>query len=374
MSALEGITVVEVSTRVAGAYAAKLLADFAAETIKVEPSGGCPLRQVGPFAGERSTLFDYLNTNKKSVELELDGPAGRVLLNRLLQRADALVTDMTPDRARDLGLDPATITRAHPHLVYCTITPYGWNAPPDRQNLRAINVMNASGWAYHTPSETPADKPPLKGAGRFMPDYEGGLEAALAMSASLLRKRQTGQGQWIDISEVATLLSRADGVLGRMLAGEQEPGPERTRYDMGGPGATFACADGFVFLVMTSGAHWKGICALMGNPDWTAGFPADWLEFHCTADRVAAFRARFAEWLLTQAKDQVAEAAQKLGVALVQVNTAADLPGHPQYRHRGYFQELAGRSYPTVPYRLTASPVRLRSPAPACGEHQGEIA
>jgi crotonobetainyl-CoA:carnitine CoA-transferase CaiB-like acyl-CoA transferase len=236
-----------------------------------------------------------------------------------------------------------------------------------------INVLNASGWAYHTPSESAADKPPLKGPGRFLSDYEAGLEAALAVSASLWRKRKTGKGQFIDISAVTTLLSRTDCVLGRMLAGEQEPGPERTRYDMGGPGSTFACADGFVFLVVTSKAHWLGLCRLMGEPEWARHFPEDWLEFHCTAARVNEFRRHFSAWLLGQSKDAVSEAAQKLGVALVQVNTAADLPAHPQYQHRGYFQSLGGVAYPTVPYRMSGSPVRLKTTAPGLGAHQAEL-
>lgn len=365
---------VEVTARVAGAYAARLLADFAAETIKVEPPGGCALRKVGPFANGRSTLFDYLNTNKKSVELDLTAAGDRPLLGRLLARADALLTDLSRAQAAAWGIVPEDVLAAHPHLVVCTITPFGWAAPANRQNLQPINVMNASGWAYHTPSETAPDKPPLKGAGRFMPDFEAGLEAALALSASLYRKRRTGKGQFVDVSEVATLLSRADGVLGRMLAGEQEPGPERTRYDMGGPGSTFACADGFVFLVMTSAAHWKGMRALIGNPAWTQEFPDDWLEFHCTPDRVSEFRKHFSLWLRDQAKDRVAEEAQKLGVALVQVNTAADLPQHEQYRHRGYFQRLNDQLFPTVPYRMSGSPVRLQSAAPDPGTNQQDLA
>ena len=181
-------------------------------------------------------------------------------------------------------------------------------------------------------------------------------------------------GQAIDISEVAVQLSRADCVLGRMLAGDAEPGPERTRYDMGGPGAAFACADGHVYLLMTTRAHWRGLCALMGDPDWAAAFPEDWLEYHCTPDRVADFRRHFRIWIATQAKDVVAQAAQQAGVPLVQVNSAADLIDHVQYRHRGFFQPLDGALHPTIPYRMSASPVVLHSPAPTPGADQAMLA
>jgi crotonobetainyl-CoA:carnitine CoA-transferase CaiB-like acyl-CoA transferase len=143
---------------------------------------------------------------------------------------------------------------------------------------------------------------------------------------------------------------------------------------MGGPGAAFACADGHVYLLMTTRAHWRGLCALMGDPDWAAAFPEDWLEYHCTPDRVADFRRHFRIWIATQAKDVVAQAAQQAGVPLVQVNSAADLIDHVQYRHRGFFQPLDGALHPTIPYRMSASPVVLHSPAPTPGADQAMLA
>lgn len=370
MSALAGLTIVETAERVTGEFAARLLADFGAEVIKVERPGGAPTRSIGPFHEGASTLFRYLNTNKKSVQLDLDKREDRSLLDRLLSRADALIDDHTPDWCKARGLALAN----YPDLVHCSITPFGQAAPSHWQIARPINVMNAGGWAWHTPSESAPDQPPLQGAGRFMSDYEAGLEAALCVAASLLNHRRTGEGQTIDISEVAVQLSRADGVLGRMLAGEAEPGPERTRYDMGGPGATFACADGHVYLFMTTRNHWHGLCALMGDPDWAMAFPDDWLEYHCTPERVADFRREFRAWIADRHKDQIAQAAQQAGLPLVQVNNAADLIDHPQYRHRNYFQSLDGALYPTVPYRMSRTPIRLHGPAPSLDAHQGAVA
>jgi crotonobetainyl-CoA:carnitine CoA-transferase CaiB-like acyl-CoA transferase len=364
MTALTGLRIIELTARVAGDYAGKLLSDFGAEVIKIEPPAGAPTRAIGPFADGKSIVFSYLNTNKKSVMLDGGQEADQAVLHRLLASADAVIDDHSVT---------LPFHKMHPHLIYCAITPFGQAAPKEWQQASSPGIMNASGWAYHTPSESPHDQPPLGGAGRFLADFEGGLQAALCISASLLRKRTTGLGQFIDISQVETLLNRADCVLGRMLAGEQEPGPERTRYDMGGPGASFACADGHVFLLMTSRAHWKGLCTLMGDPEWARAFREDWLEFHCTTGAVAQFREEFRLWIAGQAKVTVSEAAQKLGVALVPINTAADLPGNEQFVHRGYFQELGGVSYPTVPYRMSASPVTLSSAAPELGAHLAEF-
>ncbi len=372
MNALSGITVIEIANRVSGEYCGKLLADFGADVIKVECSGGAPTRGLGPFHHGKSTLFAYLNTNKKSVVLDLDTAEGRAGLDRLLARAHVLIDDHDETWGQSHELTLASIAANYPEMVHCIVTPFGHGAPAEWQIARPLNVINAGGWAYHSPSECAPNKPPLKGAGRFLSDYEAGIDAALAILASLQRLRWTGSGQFIDIAEVKVQVNRNDCVLGRMLAGEAEPSSARTAYDMGGPGASFATRDGHVFLLITTRVHWQGLCALMGNPLWTNAFSADWLEFHCTPDRVAEFRQHFRKWCAGQLKEPISEAAQKLGVAMVPVNTAADLPGNAQFQHRGFFQELAQKRYPTVPYKLTATPVQLTSTAPAPGQHQAE--
>lgn len=378
MTALKGILIVEIAERVSGEYTAKLLADFGAEVIKVERPGGAPTRHMGPFKNGESALFAYLNANKKSVMLDLEKPEDRARLDQLLARANALIDDHDEAWGEARGLGYPAVSTAYPQLVHCVITPFGQGSPPEWQKARSINVLNAGGWAYHSPSETPRDKPPLKGAGRFLPDYESGIDAAMCVLASLHRQRKTGAGQFIDISEIEVQLNRIDCVLDRMLAGDVEPSHERTAYDMGGPGTSFACKDGHIYIFMTTKTHWLGLCGLMGNPEWTATFRDDWLEFDCTKDNVARFRDHFTAWIAQQEKIPITEAAQKAGVAMVPVNTAADLPQHEQFIHRGFFQEAEhpafGKvSYPTASYKMSATPVRIVTPSSALGADNEEL-
>ncbi len=374
MSALKGLVVVEVAERPAGEYAGKLLADLGAEVIKVERPGGAPTRAMGPHKDGKSAVFGFFNSGKKSVVLDLAKAGDRTTLERLLARANALIDDHDEVWGGQRGLTSDAVAVAHPHLVHCIITPFGQGAAPEMQNALPINVINAGGWAYHSPSEAKPDKSPLKGAGRFLPDYESGIDAAACLLASLHRQRRTGQGQFIDIAEVEVQLNRIDCVLDRMLAGEAEPSNERTAYDMGGPATCFACQDGHVYVFMTTKTHWKALCDLMGNPAWAAEFPEDWLEFHCTKERVEQFRTGFRPWIAQQAKLPITEAAQKAGLAMVPINTAADLPQHEQFQHRGFFQEVDGLLYPGLPFRLSASPARIAGPAPALGANAGELA
>lgn len=378
MSALTGLLLIETAERPAGEYTGKLLADLGAEVIKVEGPGGSPTRGMGPFRDGESTLFAYLNTNKKSVVLDLENPEDRAALDRLLARANGLIDDHDEVWGELHALASAQVAAAHPHLVHCIVTPFGQGAPPEWQACQPINLTNASGWAYHSPSETPHDKPPIKGPGRFFADYEAAIDAALCIAASLLRQRKTGKGQFIDISQDEVLLNRIDCVLDRMLAGDVEPDMERTAYDMGGPATSFACKDGHVYLFMTTKVHWKGLLSLMGDPAWANEFREDWLEFDCTRENVKKFRDLFRPWIAQQDKVAITEAAQKAGVAMVPVNTAPDLPVNEQFQYRAFFQQaehptFGTVSYPTAPYRMSASPVRIASPAPALGANSDEI-
>jgi crotonobetainyl-CoA:carnitine CoA-transferase CaiB-like acyl-CoA transferase len=365
MSALTGFRVVELADSVAGEYCGKLLADFGAEVIKVEAPGcGSSTRALSPIVGgaaggDGSALFAYLNTNKHSVALQATDPR----LAELIGTADAVIDDGAVSWADRF-----------PDVVFCSITPFGQNAAPEFANAKSINVFQASGWGYHTPSHPDANKPPLQGPGRFMADYEAGLEAALCVAAALFGRLHTGRGDVIDVSQHAVLVSRADCILGRLITGEVPALGARDDYDQQGPASFFACADGFVYLYMTSRAHWLGVKKLMGQPDWLDEFEDDWLEFSVTAEKVARFQQGFATWVRGLAKEKAADEAQRLGVPLVPVNDAADLHDSPQYRHRGFFQNvshpvLGDAAYPTVPYLLSASPAEISTAAPSLGQH-----
>lgn len=365
MSALTAFRVIELAGSVAGEYCGKLLADFGAEVIKVEaPGRGSPTRAMAPRLAEGcegSALFAYLNTNKQSVVVDAER------LGQLIGGADAVIDDGDTDGAQ-----------RHPGVVFCSITPFGANAPAEYANAKSINVFHASGWGYHTPSHPDPTRPPLRGPGRFLADYEAGLEAALCVAAALFGRLHSGGGEAIDVSQQAVLVSRADCILGRLVTGEVPALGTRDDYDQQGPASFFACADGFVYLYMTSRAHWLGVKQLMGRPDWLDDFDDDWLEFSVTPDKVATFQRGFAAWVRDLSKETASDEAQRLGVPLVPVNEAADLHRAPQYVHRGFFSTvshpvLGDAAYPTVPYLFGATPAEIISAAPTLGQHTASV-
>jgi crotonobetainyl-CoA:carnitine CoA-transferase CaiB-like acyl-CoA transferase len=383
MSALAGFRVLELAEGVGGEYCGKLLADFGAELIKLEKPGcGSPTRRLGPFAPagkdpERSGLFAYLNTNKHSVELDVSAPTARDKLEQLLNHVDVVIDDHPAGWLEAIGLDPDKVDKQRPALVLCSITAFGQEPPPERRHAQDLTVFHSSGWGYHTPSGAGKEQPPLKGAGRFLPSYEAGLEAAMCIVAALYERADSGLGRFIDIAQHEVLASRADYVLAQMVAGDMAVSAERTAYDLHGPAGIFPCRSGFAYIWMSAPAHWDALRLLLGNPQWMESFPDNWLERECTPERVAQCRAHIAAWLESQDRHEVAAAAQKLGLTVVAVNNAGDLVCSPQYEFRGFFSAVdhpvqGAALYPTVPYRLSETPARIESPAPLLGQHTDE--
>jgi crotonobetainyl-CoA:carnitine CoA-transferase CaiB-like acyl-CoA transferase len=380
VSALSHLRIIELSNGVTGEYCGKLLADFGAEILKVEtPGTGSDTRRRGPFAAaadarEASGLFAYLNTNKRSVCLDINTGRGKGDLHTLIEGADAIVDDHPSGYLESLGIGPAGIGARYPRLIVCAITPLGYDAPATMQKAYGLNVFHSSGWGYHSPSEPELGKPPLQGAGRFHVDYESGLSAALALAAAVHWRGSSGRGQFLDVSQQQSMASLSDYVLGQMVAGTMEVSTRRQAFDLRGPATFFQCLDGYVYLWLSEPGHWNGLRTLLGEPTWMLDFPERWLELHLNEERIQRCRAHIAQWMKGQHKLEVATRAQKLGVPVVPVNTAKDLFESEQLQFRGFFAQIEhptlGRlRYPTVPYRLSATPARIARPAPLLGEH-----
>jgi crotonobetainyl-CoA:carnitine CoA-transferase CaiB-like acyl-CoA transferase len=383
VSALADLRVLELSSGVAAEYCGKLLADFGARVIKVEATaGGAKTRAMGPFAAgadsrEGSGLFAYLNTNKQSVALDAASPRDHEALRSLIDTVDVLIDDHPKGWLEDLGVDPATCSTRRPAFIVCSITPFGYEAPAALQIARSINVLHGS-WGYHSPCHADPAKPPLSGVGRFLPDYESGLVAALALAAAVYWRESSGCGQFIDISQQASMASLVDYVLGQMVAGTMEVSARRQAYDLGGPATFFECRDGYVYLWMSEPGHWSGMSTLMGEPAWMREYPERWLELNITPERIDRCRGEIAGWMKDQNKSEVASRAQKLGVPLVPVNTMEDVFRSSQMEFRKFFAQiehptLGKLHYPTVPYRLSATPARIDRPAPLLGQHTDEV-
>lgn len=207
-AALAGVRVVELAGGIAAPFAARLLGDFGAQVVKVEPPGGDPLRQDGPAmpGAGHSALFEYLNWNKRGFAWSLDGSE----LDTLLTGADVLVHGLAPRELQDRPeLAPAALRERHPHLCVLAISDFGWSGPYATWNgsdlvLQAMGgIMSFSGLREREPL-----KPGLRQA-----YYCAGLNGAYAAMAGLLRTRRDGRGALLDLSVLEVVASELVSVL-----------------------------------------------------------------------------------------------------------------------------------------------------------------
>ena len=266
--ALQGVRVLDLTQHVAGPYCTKLLADFGADVIKVERPQGDSARSLPPFAGdephqERSLLFAYLNTNKKSITLDLKTATGKSLLHRLLADTDIVVENFTPRVMPSLGLDYDSLSAINPSLVMVSISNFGQTGP--YRDYKAADIVHYAlgGLMYIFGS---ADREPLKHALR-QTQFKAGTNAATAALIGWYHQQFTGEGQHIDISiqECVASALRDTTSLYTYVGSTRQRQPAYTG-DM--PRSPVPTKDGYIVPIHFGGAvDWDGVADFIDAPD-----------------------------------------------------------------------------------------------------------
>ena len=369
---------VECGELVAAAYAGKLLADLGAEVIKVEPPAGDAARRRGPFPDgtpdpDRSGLFLYLNTNKRSIALDTSSAQGHAALATLVRDADVLIHNLPPAAMPAQGLDYAALSALNPRLVMASITPYGLTGSRRDWQATDLTLWNAGGIAYLNGGgyEAP-DLPPLKPYGA-QAEYQGGLNAAIAALGALLARRHTGHGQHVVVSIQQALAAILE------LTFEYWPYQGLIASRLGRkpiqPLDFLECRDGWVFICCVEEHQWQEFIRMIGSPEW-AGIElfADRLSRGANWDALKLF---LQEWASEQSVAEVYAAAQQRRIPFAPVSTMGDLLASSHLKARGFFATLdvpgARVTVPGAPYKLSATPWTIRRPAPRLGEHTAEV-
>ena len=198
---LDDLKVLDLSQGLAGPICAKILADFGADVIKVEPPAGDTARRMAPHAGneahpEKSLIYLLANLNKRGIRLDLEKPEGRELLRRLAHASDVIVESFVPGFLASIGLDYATLAQENPRLVMVSITPFGQTGPYRHFQSEEIVTYALSG--IMSISGT-SDREPLKHGG-MQSQYEGGLCGSVGALAAIYARDFCGEGQQVDIS------------------------------------------------------------------------------------------------------------------------------------------------------------------------------
>jgi len=406
---LAGMVVVELATGIAGPYAGKLLADYGADVIKVEPPEGDWSRREGARIGERpapetSPLFLHLNNNKRSVVADLglgggaaagvaevsagaadpsgdmaDTSAGlgidadRVLVRTLLAGVDVLIESGRPGELAALGLDIEELRRINPRLVVTSVTPFGQTGPYAQLDGAEIVAYAMGGPMLATGDP---DREPIKMAGNVV-QYHCGSVAALATLAAVTMSEASGQGTHVDVSNFETQASSIDR-RATLNVGYQYDGLRGHRSGGGRvgpiPAGIYPAGDGYSQVVFAP--NWMSrVADMLGDEDLIEHIAKpDWFDDDEVPDllNTALFM-----WTLQRTKQQTMTDAQARQLAITPVNSTTDVLADAHFRERGFWQTwdhpvVGSYEAPGPQFRMAQGWLPRRRP-PLLGEHTDEI-
>ncbi|MCC6236471.1 MAG: CoA transferase, partial [Dehalococcoidia bacterium] len=373
--------VIDLTWYTSGPFCTRLLADYGADVVKVEPPGGDPARMLAPFYKdepglERSGLFLFLNTNKRSVVLDLRTEEGRAGLLDLVRGADVLVENFSPGTMERLELGYDRLHAVNPRLVMTSISNFGQDGPyRDWQGMDLTlyamgGVMYASGEREHEP---------LKVAGRQTGFYTG-MVGALATMTALRAAEASGEGEHLDVSIFETAAHSIDLRLARLMqyqfSGKYSGRPVLASNIGGG---VVPCADGW-FMLGAGPARLDTVIRLIGMPELL-----EQPEYATVAARVQPGRAEeflgyLLPWTMSHTKTEILQGCMEHGVLGAPVNTIADMLEDANFVERRFFQEIehpvtGPLTYPGYHFQLRREgvPMPERRPAPLLGQHTDEV-
>jgi formyl-CoA transferase len=382
---LAGLKVVELGQLIAGPFAAKTLADFGAEVIKIEPPasgdapGGDPLRQWRLLHHGTSVWWQVQSRNKKSVALDLKDAASRDLVRVLIDEADILVENFKPGVMEGWGLDYASLSSRNPGLVMLRISGYGQTGPyRDRPGFGV--VAEAMGGLRHLTGE-PGRVPVRVGVsiGDTLASLHGVIGILMALQhrhASVSAEAPKGRGQVVDVALYEAVFNCMESLLPeysafgavREAAGSALPGIA--------PSNAYACADGWVLVAGNGDSIFRRLMKAIGRDDLGAD-PALAGNAGRVA-RVAEIDAAIGAWTVSRGVAVVLDVLNAANVPAGRIYTAKDIADDPHYRARDMIQRVTtadgfALDVPGIVPKLSLTPGAITRPAPTLGQDNDAV-
>ncbi|MBN2074316.1 MAG: CoA transferase [Dehalococcoidales bacterium] len=377
--AFDKLKVLDLTEGIAGPYCTKLLADFGAEVIKIEkPGTGDWTRSTGKSTGDKQELensgtYFYLNTNKKSVTLDIRSEEGLEILKGLIKDSSILVENFEPGQLAALGLTEELIKTLNPKIIITSISAYGQTGP--YRDYKATNfTVYAAGGAMYTqrPGTKPMDRPVVEGG--YQAEYSTGLLSYIATVSALINRNKSDKGMSIDISAMESVASTLMGHVAEYsyLGLSRRTSPFAIHgYPIG---YSVPCKDGWISLTPGVGGA-PNIAFLIEKPDLQDDpLLADTRTRMANPEKLDELMT---PWLKDRGKWEVTKAAQELRLAFTPVLNPEEVMSDEQIKAREYFAEadhpVMGKvKYPGAPAKLNGSPWQAGR-APLLGEHNDEI-
>jgi formyl-CoA transferase len=379
---LAGLKVLELGQLIAGPFAAKTLADFGAEVIKVEPppdpgrphlGGGDPLRKWRLLKDGTSVWWQVQSRNKRSIALDLKDNDAQDIVRRLARDADVLIENFRPGALEGWGLGPDTLLALNPRLIVLRISGYGQTGPyRDRPGFGV--VAEAMGGLRHLTGEP--GRVPVR-VGVSIGDTLAALHGVIGILLALQHRNASGRGQVVDVALYEAVFNCMESLLPEYSAFGAVRGPAGSAMPGIVPTNAYQCADGGYALIAGNGdSIFKRLMAVIGRPD-LAQDPA--LGDNAgRVGRVTEIDGAIGEWARQHAVDEVLAALEAAAVPAGRIYTVADIAADPHYQARGMLQEVrmddrSTLAVPGVVPKLSATPGAHRRNAPRLGQDTDEV-
>ena len=373
-SALSGLKVLELGQLIAGPFAAKTLADFGAEVIKVEaPDSGDPLRKWRMLKDGTSVWWQVQSRNKRSLALDLRKPEGQGIVRQLALEADVLIENFRPGAMESWGLAPDDLIAQNPKLIVLRISGYGQTGP--YRNRPGFGVIGeAMGGLRHLTAEP--GRVPVR-VGVSIGDTLSALHGVIGILLALQHRHVTGQGQVIDVALYESVFNCMESLLPEYSAFGAVRGPAGSALPGIAPTNAYRCKEGAYALIAGNGdSIFKRLMNLIGRAD-LANDPTLGDNTGRVA-RVEEIDQAIEAWTLQKSVDEVLEALDSASVPAGKIYNIADIAADPHYAARGMLQQItmadgSTLKVPGVVPKLSLTPGQHRRNAPDLGQDTDEI-
>jgi formyl-CoA transferase len=373
-SALQGMKVLELGQLIAGPFAAKTLADFGAEVIKIEPPGsGDPLRKWRMLKDGTSVWWQAQSRNKRSLALDLRTPEGQALVNKLANEADILIENFRPGALEGWGLSPERLIAENPKLIVLRISGYGQTGP--YRNRPGFGVIGeAMGGLRHLTAEP--GRVPVR-VGVSIGDTLSALHGVIGILLALQHRHTTGKGQIIDVALYESVFNCMESLLPEYSAFDAVRGPAGSALPGIAPTNAYKCKDGAYALIAGNGdSIFKRLMTLIEREDF-ANDPS-LTDNTGRVARVKELDQAIEAWTLQRNVDEVLEKLESVSVPAGRIYNIADIAADPHYAAREMLQEIdmndgSKLTIPGVVPKLSLTPGQHRRNAPTLGEDTDSI-
>ncbi len=259
---LSGFKIIDLSRVLSGPISTGLLADQGADVIKVEPPGGDIIRQMGGGKG-LGPGFLTVNRGKRSIALDLKSSAGIEVVKRLVKDADVFVQNFRPGAIEGMGLGYDVLKAINPKLIYVSISGFGETGPYAHKRVYDPVIQALSGMADIQANDA-NDRPRMMRT--VIPDKTTGLTVSQAITAALLSRERTGEGQKIKVAMLDTMIAFLwpEGLAGLTVVGNEV----NVRTGQLAQDLIFKSKDGYLTCGAVSDAEWQGMCTALEKPEW----------------------------------------------------------------------------------------------------------